>query len=613
MIWFNNFDVHFLILLLVLIIITLTVINYKKTNLFNKHTILDKNIENLLNHINFHSSFESNLTELLSIVSSSISVSSYALYVYEDKNSTYILKAIRQAANENAEISPAYSGLLPYKKETFFMPSVLSIDNLPDRVEIIKYGEVPLIIMPFKNKRSLIALGPVKKLSSKDRTILQIVENKLNPMIMALIETDALKNKMKLMLSSKRAVKNVSSLFTDMNSMLNVILEVTIKSVNASGALFISKQDDKHTLEEAIGLEDITESHLAADSKTHFLLFELLGDNDYVFLNKRKRDYFRIPPYLVAENIETLLLVKVDSTKGSGIAVFWYNEDITIRDYQIAALKVFSQRIADIINNYVCFRKISSSYVDILKSLAKLIDNLSRHTVGYSELMYRYAIIICRELKLSNEETTDIALAAYLSNIGVIGLSDKLLTKSGRYDDLEYEMMKLHSDCGASIIEATIGNPNIASYIRYHHERMDGFGYPEQLKGEEIPLGARIIGVIQAYLAKILSRDYRKAIPFGDAILQLKKASGAQLDTVVVDALINWFQRKQQQNKSNNSSLGRCWEMRCVPENICIKCSAYKKDTKNCWDTKGVNCSEHGNECDSCFIYTEYKSRMNLK
>jgi HD-GYP domain-containing protein (c-di-GMP phosphodiesterase class II) len=227
--------------------------------------------------------------------------------------------------------------------------------------------------------------------------------------------------------------------------------------------------------------------------------------------------------------------------------------------------------------------------------------------------MYRYSIIICKELKLSKQDTKDISLAAYLSNIGVIGISDQVLTNKGKYSEVEYSMMKLHAESGASIIEATIGNSKIASYIRHHHERIDGFGYPYELKGDEIPLGGRIIAVVQTFLAKILGREYRKPIPFDQALNQLKIASGTQLDAEVVDAFINWFKEKELMNKKNNCALGSCYDMRCSPENICMKCPAYKDDSKNCWEHKEVHCEEHGNVCECCFVYTEYLYRMSLK
>lgn len=610
--WVNEFGLYIIGLLIIFIIIIL-VINFIKSNKINELENIDVNVEKMLNSINPSKNLDSNLTEFLSILPSIIGAPSYAFYILDDKNNTYILKAVRQIMNDNPTISPSYSGLLPYKKENFFMPATVNNEGIPEKICLLKQGEVPLVYLPFENQKGLIMLGPVSKISLKEQNQLQQFCNKMEPILECLLKTEEIKNKMNLMSSSGKAVKNISSFFSDIKSMLNIILEVAIRSINANGALFILEEQGKMEVETIIGFESNIEEQFIKDLKTQTLFFELLGDSEFVLLNKDNKDYFRIPPYFVAAEAEVILLVKVKSEKGVGLAAFWYSDNINVKDYQITAIKILSKRISDILNNHTNFQKIAYSYVDILRTLAKLIDNLSKYTVSYSELMYRYAVIICKEMKLSKEETRDIALAAYLSNIGVIGLSDQLLTKKGKYSEVEYEMMKLHADSGASIIEATIGNAKVASYIRYHHERIDGYGYPEQLKGDEIPLGARIIAVLQTFLAKILSRDYRKALPFDQALKQLKTAGGTQLDAEVVDVLVNWFEKKRLMNKNRNCALGNCWDMRCSPESICIKCPAYKDTSKNCWEHKDVNCEEHGNNCDNCYIYTEYLGRMTLK
>ena len=295
------------------------------------------------------------------------------------------------------------------------------------------------------------------------------------------------------------------------------------------------------------------------------------------------------------------------------MSVFWYTDSISFKDYQITTVKILSKRMEDLINNHINYQRIAYSYKDILKTLAKLIDGLSKYTVAYSELMYRYTYIIAKEMNLSKKEIEDISLAAYLSNIGIIGLVEGLLNKTGKYNEIEYDTMKHHADAGASIIEATLGNALVASCIRHHHERYDGYGYPSKLKGEEIPIGARIIFVVQTFLAKIMSRDYRPAISFEEALKQLKIASGTQLDDKIVNTLLTWFNKKEEIFKNRDCALGNCSHMRCSPEHVCIHCPAYKSTTKNCWEFEGVNCREHGNTCDNCFIHSEYLYRKNMK
>jgi HD-GYP domain-containing protein (c-di-GMP phosphodiesterase class II) len=256
-------------------------------------------------------------------------------------------------------------------------------------------------------------------------------------------------------------------------------------------------------------------------------------------------------------------------------------------------------------------------YVNILKQLAKMIDNLNPYTVGYSEMMSRYSIVIGKQLGMPEEEIRDLALAAYLSNIGVLGLSNDLYQKEGKFTEAEYEMMKLHAEVGASMVSVTTGNKRVASYIMYHHERIDGAGYPAGLRGADIPLGARIIGVVQTFLAKINGRKGRDPLPFDRALEMLQSAAGTQLDKQVVQAFVAWFESKQQNPAFSERSLGHCWEMCCTPSSICEHCPVYQQSGgtafKNCWEYEGNLCSSHGKSCSTCFVRTEYTTRSEVK
>jgi hypothetical protein len=171
--------------------------------------------------------------------------------------------------------------------------------------------------------------------------------------------------------------------------------------------------------------------------------------------------------------------------------------------------------------------------------------------------------------------------------------------------------MKLHSEVGEAIIENTIAQEEIALNIRYHHERVDGNGYPSRLVGEEIPIGARIIAVVQTFLAKINGRSYRDPLPFDDALKLLKQASGSQLDSRIVVTFLNWYEQKRKQTINSNKALGSCWELLCTPSSICLQCPAYGQTSKNCWEYQGNNCLAHGKTCETCFVYTEAMTRLD--
>jgi HD-GYP domain-containing protein (c-di-GMP phosphodiesterase class II) len=240
-----------------------------------------------------------------------------------------------------------------------------------------------------------------------------------------------------------------------------------------------------------------------------------------------------------------------------------------------------------------------------------MIDNLNPYTVGYSEQMMRYALSVGREMGLSGQELLDLGLAARFSNIGVIGLRRELLTKEGRYTEFEYESMKMHCEIGASMVTLATGNRRAASYILHHHERVDGYGYPYGLKGEAIPLGARILYVVQFYLAKVNGRAWRDPVPFEEAIAALLKAVGTQLDGEVVNAFITWLTRVQTHPEVQGKPLAACHEMLSVPKEICESCLVYAESGSiKCWELGDNACQAHGRTCATCVVRTEYLHRQ---
>lgn len=600
----------YIIAALFCVILLITVIYLISNARYKASKKMDEIINKALQSVNIADSLDDSLMKILVAVISLVKAPCYAFYIYDDKDDIYILKDVTSSEDGNAVISPSYSGLLPYKKEKFDMLPTINSDKVPDEISLLKQGKVPIVFLPLINKKGLILIGPVSNLSIREKHSLQQFVIKVNKLFEILLETEGYKSRIKQVTSSEKAVKNISNAFSNIRVMMEMLLDITVKSISASGGMFISKNREYIHVEGITGLENQLQEQIINDNETLSLFFELIDDRDMFFLTKSDKEFFKIPPYFAVDEIAQLVFININCEEGQGLAVFWYKDNLSFRDYQIAAIKILSKRMGDLINDQINSRRMSSSYADILKTLANLVDNLNKNSVSYSELMYRYSYVIAAEMKLAKEDVQEVALAAYLSNIGIIGLSEQLLSKKGKYNEMEYETMKHHSESGAAIIEATLGNTRVASYIRHHHERYDGHGYPSRLKGEEIPLGARIIFVVQTFLAKVLSRDYREALPFEDVIKQLKIASGTQLDRKVVDTLIEWFDKKEKQFKDRNCALGNCFDMRCTPEDICINCPAYKDTTKNCWEFKNVRCSEHGNRCETCFVRTEYLYRM---
>lgn len=555
-------------------------------------------------------SLDHSLDNVLSVVSKIIQVQSYSFYLLDSKSGAYLLKAVRHANVGDGQIAPSYSGLLPFRKETFLPPMSIMPDPVPTKTSFVKEGTVPLLMIPFKGFQGLICAGPISRIPKRTRYILDIAGEKLTPFMEIVMEIDRLKGQVGTVVASHNAMQSISNMITNDHAMVHTLLGICIRTTGALGGFFIRKESESFHVLSALGMDGSIETALHQDHPTQTFLYSFTIEHDYFLLHKGQKEFYQLPSYFAVLGAELFLLINVRTEHTEGFACFWYSGDSQVEEYRITALMLLSRRIGDLLDNHVKVKELTGSYMDMLKILANMMDNLSPFTVGYSELMYRYSVIIARELKLEKSDLEDIGLAAYLSNIGILGMSDDLFNKRGKYSEKEYEMMKLHSEVGASLIEAVTGNSRVASYVRYHHERMDGFGYPEGKKGSDIPLGARIIAVVQTFLAKINGRSDRDALPFEKALELLRSASGSQLESSAVDALVGWFEKKQANQARNNRSLGPCWEMRCSPESICNQCPAYRKTEVNCWENKGINCVEHGNKCETCSIYTEYQYRL---
>jgi HD-GYP domain-containing protein (c-di-GMP phosphodiesterase class II) len=148
----------------------------------------------------------------------------------------------------------------------------------------------------------------------------------------------------------------------------------------------------------------------------------------------------------------------------------------------------------------------------------------------------RLAEGVARRLGLPEHEITDIVHGAVLHDVGKLAVPEEILNKPGPLDDAEWEIMRRHTIEGEQFLAGIPALANVARLVRSSHERWDGAGYPDRLAGEDVPLGARIITVCDAYDAMVTDRPYRKGMPQADALAELRACAGTHFDARVVDA-----------------------------------------------------------------------------
>jgi HD-GYP domain-containing protein (c-di-GMP phosphodiesterase class II) len=164
------------------------------------------------------------------------------------------------------------------------------------------------------------------------------------------------------------------------------------------------------------------------------------------------------------------------------------------------------------------------------------VDAKDPYTYGHSKNVADIAQAIGKEIGMSGKELADLRNASLLHDIGKLGIPDAILTKPGKPTEEEWEIIKRHSAEGGRIVSYVKDLSPLVPMIRHHHEWYDGTGYPDGLKGEEIPLGARVISIADAYDTITGKRPYKDPISHEEALEELKRCSGTQFDPEFVEA-----------------------------------------------------------------------------
>jgi two-component system cell cycle response regulator len=168
----------------------------------------------------------------------------------------------------------------------------------------------------------------------------------------------------------------------------------------------------------------------------------------------------------------------------------------------------------------------------LVQALEEREPELRDHIADVADL----ARSVAEELGLEGEELEEVVRAGELHDVGKVAVPDSILRKPGPLTDVEWGTMRQHTVVGDRIVSAAPALQGVARLVRSSHERFDGMGYPDRLMGEEIPLGARIVTVCDAYNAMTSQRPYRAAVSTGEALEEIERCSGRQFDPMVVDA-----------------------------------------------------------------------------
>jgi HD-GYP domain-containing protein (c-di-GMP phosphodiesterase class II) len=214
-------------------------------------------------------------------------------------------------------------------------------------------------------------------------------------------------------------------------------------------------------------------------------------------------------------------------------------------DWELKFLSMLTDEIALMIDNINLYQSIEKFYLELVETLAKIIDAKDSYTGDHATRARIRAVKLATKLNVPQKMLKNIEYAALLHDMGKIGIDERIITKPGKLTDEEYKEIKKHPQIGYNILSPIDFLKPVAEIILYHHEWYNGTGYPDGLKGEEIPLGSRIISVIDAWDAMTSDRPYRKALSKDTAINELKRGSGIQFDPKVVNAFLELLEEEE--------------------------------------------------------------------
>ena len=200
---------------------------------------------------------------------------------------------------------------------------------------------------------------------------------------------------------------------------------------------------------------------------------------------------------------------------------------------QMREIKEINEKLAD------TYKQLEQAYMESIQTLRYTVEAKDTYTRGHSDRVSEYSILIGKKLGLSEDDIKRLRIGGLFHDIGKIGVPDNILQKNGKLSDDEYSEIKNHPTIGAHILSTASIFKDILPIVKYHHERYDGRGYPEQLKGENIPYLARITAVADTFDAMTSKRVYREAITLDKVIEEIRSCRGTQFDSTIADAFLD--------------------------------------------------------------------------
>ena len=308
-----------------------------------------------------------------------------------------------------------------------------------------------------------------------------------------------------------------------------LVLEVATRLSQAQRGLLLSKRDD-----DGDGNLDLVchvgFSHDPADSSVAQRFAERVLERDQIVREDAPGD--GVSP--ADAEIDSLVAIPVYMNDGFEGVVVCANRPGGFEELDDDVLLALGDHAGAVLENHRLHGRLRSSYLAVVGILSDAVESTDLAVDSHSAAVTRYVERVARRLELEPARREQLLFTALLRDVGKLGISERVLLKAGRLTQDERKVVELHPEIGARIVERVPGLAGLARGIRHHHERWDGQGYPDGLRGEQIPVEARVTAVVDCFSALISTRPYRQRLTPADACAEIERCAGTQFDPEVV-------------------------------------------------------------------------------
>ncbi len=408
---------------------------------------------------------------------------------------------------------------------------------------------------------------------------------------------EELRSKIRSLESQVQVNKKMLGSALEVNKFLELLLELAL-TATGSDAGFIAMWDEKVKRMKIRASKNLTKEFInEIDLSPDTGLFEWVEGGEEMIV----RDF----DFLFKFKVKSIIGVPlVEGKKLLGIfALVNFKKLKQFEEFTVKILSTFVEQIKIVIHNVDLFNQFTERYLKTLMALSEAYDMRSEYTAGHSNRVAQLAVEIGKKLGLDAEKLRELKIAGLIHDVGMCGVVE---VSEGYQADYNHPII------GASMVEILPISVDIIEGIRTHQEWYDGWGFPQGLKGEEIPLFGRILGLCEFFVEMSSNSKLRKAFSYQQLEDEIRKRTGSQFDPKVISAFFSVMSEKME--KAGTQWIEECWKFKGEPRDVCSRCPIYESSLSKCWQSPENMCRFHGDySCENCFIFLEWVERIKTK